>query len=84
MKHLRHRIYKGIIIFAGISAILLTTLYILRGVLIAPHIQRFLEKSIESQLGLVVAIGNIGGSYVTDFEVKNLVTLKESPTGELF
>ena len=83
MKRRRHRIYKGIVIFVGISTILLTTLYLLRGVLIAPHIQRFLEKSIESQLGMEVAIGNIGGSYVTNFQVTDVATQKPSPSGTL-
>ena len=83
LKNILHRFYKGVIILAGIGIILLATLYLLRSVLIAPHIQRFLENSIESQLGMEVAIGNIGGSYITDFEVTNVTTLKPAPTGTL-
>ena len=30
-----------------------------------------------------VAIGNIGGSYITDFEVTNVTTLKPAPAGTL-
>ena len=83
MKRILHLIFKGFIILAGIGIILLAALYMLRGVLIAPHIQRFLENSIESQLGMEVAIGNIGGSYITDFEVANVTTLKPAPAGTL-
>jgi len=83
LKHLVHRFFKWVIILAGIGIILLATLYLLRSVLIAPQIQIFLENSIESQLGMEVAIGNIGGSYITDFEVTNVTTLKPAPTGIL-
>ena len=83
MKHILHRFLKGVIILAGIGIILLATLYLLRGVLIAPQIQRFLENSIESQLGMEVAVGNIGGSYITDFEVRDVTTLKPAPAGSL-
>ena len=83
MKRILHRIFKGFIILAGIGIILLTGLYLLRSVLIAPPLQRFLEKSIESQLGMEVAIGNIGGSYFTNFEVTNVTTLKPAPAGIL-
>jgi autotransporter translocation and assembly factor TamB len=83
LKLIFHRLIKGAIIFAGIGIILLVTLYLLRSVLIAPHIQRFLENSIESQLGMEVTIGNIGWSYITDFEVANVTTLKPAPAGIL-
>jgi len=83
LKQIFHRLIKGAIILAGIGIILLAGLYLLRGVLIAPHIQRLLENSIESQLGMEVVIGNIGGSYITDFEVANVTTLKPAPAGIL-
>jgi len=83
LKHILHRFYKGLIILAGIGIILLATLYLLRSVLIAPHIQRFMENSIETQLGMKVTIGNIGGSYITDFEVTNVTTQQPAPTGTL-
>jgi hypothetical protein len=83
LKLIFHRLIKGTIIFAGIGIILLVTLYLLRGVLIAPHITRFLENSIETQLGMEVAIGNIGGSYIPVFEVANVTTLKRAPAGIL-
>ena len=78
-----HRFLKGVLILAGIGILLLTTLYLLRGILIAPQIQRFLEKSIKSQLGMEVAVGNIGGSYITDVEVRDVTTLKPAPAGAL-
>ena len=83
MKHILHKFLKGVIILAGIGIFLLITLYLLRGVLIAPQIRKFLESSIESQLGMEVAVGNIGGSYITDFEVTNVTTLKPAPAGSL-
>ena len=83
MKHIVYRFFKGVIILAGVGIILLTTLYLLRSVLIAPHIQRFLENSIESQLGMEVAVGHIGGTYITDFAVTNVTTLKSAPAGIL-
>ena len=83
MKHIVYRFFKWIIILAGIGIILLAALYLFRSVLIAPHIQRFLEKSIESQLGMEVTFGGIGGTYITDFEVTNVTTLKPAPAGIL-
>ena len=83
MKHILHRFLKGVFILAGIGIFLLITLYLLRDVLIAPHLQKVLESSIESQLGMEVAVGNIGGSYITDFEVRNVITLKPAPAGPL-
>ncbi|MGD2015694.1 MAG: hypothetical protein PVG84_18215, partial [Desulfobacterales bacterium] len=62
MKRIIHRIFKGVIILAGIGIILLAALYLLRGVLIAPQIQKLLESAFESQLGMEVDVGNIGGS----------------------
>jgi TamB, inner membrane protein subunit of TAM complex len=83
LKRIVHNFIKGIIILALAGIILLATLYLLRGVLIAPHIQRFLENSIKSRLGVDVAIGNIGGSYLADFEVDDITTLKPAPVGRL-
>ena len=83
MKHIVYRIFKGAIILAGIGIILLAALYLFRSVLIAPHLQGFLENTIESQLGMKVAVGNIGGSYITDFEVANVTTRKPAPAGIL-
>jgi autotransporter translocation and assembly factor TamB len=78
-----YRFFKGVIILAAAGIILLAVLYLFRGVLIAPHIQRVLQNTIESQLGMQVAIGNIGGSYLTDFEVVDVTTLKPAPAGVL-
>ncbi len=83
LKKIFHRFLKWVIILAGIGIFLLITLYLLRDVLIAPHLQKFLESSIESQLGMEVAVGDIGGSYITDFEVRNVTTLKPAPAGSL-
>jgi autotransporter translocation and assembly factor TamB len=83
LKNIVYRIFQGIGILAAAGIILLVALYLFRGVLIAPHIQRFLENSIESQLGMDVTIGNIDGSYITDFVVADVTTLKPAPAGIL-
>lgn len=83
MKHIVYRLFKGVLILAAIGIILLFALYLLRGTLIAPYIQTYLENSIETQLGMDVAVGKIGGSYITDFEVADVTTLKPTPSGAL-
>ncbi len=83
MKHIVYRFFKGAIILTVAGIILLAAIYLFRGVLIAPYIKRFLENSIESQLGMDVAIGTIGGSYITDFEVANVITSKPASVGTL-
>ena len=84
LKHIVYRFFKWIIILAGIGIILLAALYLFRSVLIAPHIQKVLEKSIESQLGMEVTFGSIERVfYITDFEVTNVTTLKPAPAGIL-
>jgi autotransporter translocation and assembly factor TamB len=82
-KHNARRFRKLLIASAVIALILLALLYLLRSVLVGPHIQRFLENTIESQLGVRVAIGDIGGSYITDFQVANVTTLESTPVGRL-
>ena len=83
MKANIHRIYKWIITLSLTGIILLSALYLFRSALIAPYIKRFLEDTIESRLGMDVAIGNIGGTYITDFEVGNVTTLKPATAGTL-
>ncbi len=83
MRHILHRFIKWAAFLVGIVIILLVALYLLRGTLIAPQIQRFLESAIKSQLGMEVAVGDIGGSYFTDFEVTNVTTLKPAPVQTL-
>ncbi len=83
MKRIVYLLFKGAIILTVTVIILVAALYLLRGQLISPHIQRWLERSIESQLSMDVAIGNIGGSYLTHFEVTNVATLKPAPAGVL-
>ncbi len=83
MKQIVYRFFKGVIILAVAGIILLTAIYLFRDVLINPHIKRFLEDSIESRLGMDVTIGNIGGSYLTNFEVADVTTSKPAPVGTL-
>lgn len=58
----------GIILLAGI--------YVLRGVLITPHAIAFLERAVASNLGLQITIGDLGGTFFSDLEVTNVVTVK--------
>jgi autotransporter translocation and assembly factor TamB len=77
------RIYKWFITLSLTGIILLAALYMFRSVLIAPYIKRFLESSIESQLGMRLKIGGIGGSYITDLSLKDVTTLQPAPSGPL-
>jgi autotransporter translocation and assembly factor TamB len=83
LKHSVQRIAKWVISFAAIVIILLSALYLLRSVVVAPSIQRYLANWIESQLGIRVDIGNLSGSYVNELVVTNVTTLKSAPAGPL-
>jgi autotransporter translocation and assembly factor TamB len=63
--------------------ILLSGIYALRSVLIAPHIRTFLERTVEANLGLKIAINEIGGSYLSDIELKNVTTVRRLTDGPL-
>ena len=68
------------------AIVLLAGTYALRSVLIAPYAITFLERTVEANLGLKISIGEIGGSYFSDIEVKNVTTVKRlngSPLTEL-
>ena len=68
----------GIILLAGI--------YALRGVLITPHAIAFLERTVASNLGLQITIGDLGGTFFSDLEVTNVVTVRrlaEEPLADL-
>ena len=68
------------------AIILLAGLYALRSVLIAPHAVTFLERTIETNLGLKISIGELGGSYFWDIEMKNVTAVKQltdSPLSDL-
>jgi len=60
---------------------LLAGLYLLRSMLIAPHLVTFLEHAIASNLGLQVSIGHLGGTYFSNVEIKNVTTVKRSTEG---
>jgi len=60
-----------------IAIILLAGLYALRNLLIAPHAITFLERTIETNFGLKIAIGRLGGSYFWDLEMKNVTTVNQ-------
>ena len=83
LKRFFRRLSIGVVIAAAAGFIMLGALYLFRDVLISPHIQKFLENSIEAQLGMDVDVGRIGGTYVTNFEVDNVTTRKPAADGIL-
>jgi len=49
--------------------------------LIAPYAVAFLERAIASNLGLQVSIGHLGGTYFSDVEIENVITVKRATEG---
>jgi autotransporter translocation and assembly factor TamB len=83
LKDTSNRFGKWLTIIAVTGFVLLAALYLLRSTILAPHIQRFLEDTIETHAGIRVDIGNIDGSYITDFVATNVTTLEPAPVGPL-
>jgi hypothetical protein len=52
-------------------------------VLIAPYAVAFLERTIASNLGLQVSIGHLGGTYFSDVEIENVITIERATKGPL-
>ena len=77
------RFIKWVTILMVLGLFLLAAVYHFRNALFAPHIERMLEKSIESQTGIRVDIAGIRGSYITDLVVMKVTTLKPAPSGPL-
>ena len=76
MKRLQHKLLKWGAVLIMVGLVLLTGLYMLRSVLIAPHATAVLERLIATHLGLQVSIERLGGTYFSDFEIKNVKTLR--------
>ena len=76
-----------IVLWLFITAmVLLAGTYALRSVLIAPYAINFLERTLEAKLGLKIIIGELGGSYFADINIKNMSTVKrltDSPLTDL-
>jgi autotransporter translocation and assembly factor TamB len=83
LKSAFRRVYKSFIAITVIAVILLAILYLFRSTLVAPYIQRFMEDSIESQLGIRLNVATVGGSYFKDLVVTNVTTVKPAPGGPL-
>jgi translocation and assembly module TamB len=81
LKHTVQCIAKWVISVTALGIILLAALYLLRGVVVAPSIQRYLENWIEAQFGMRVDIGHLQGSYISELVVTNVTTLKPAPAG---
>jgi autotransporter translocation and assembly factor TamB len=68
------------------APVLLAGIFALRGVLIAPHVVEFLERTIEANLGLKISIGELSGTYFSDLEINNITTVgrrTDSPITDL-
>ena len=63
--------------------ILLACIYLLRSVLIAPLAIAFVEHTIAQNLGLQVSIGSLGGTYISDLELRDMTTVKRLSDGPL-
>ncbi len=66
-----------------IGIILLTGIYALRAVLIAPVAIAFAKHTIAENLGLQIFIGNLAGTYFSDLELSNVTTVKRLTDGPL-
>jgi len=73
----------GLLIFIGISVVGLGGLYALRDRLIGPPLAAWLERRIESELGLTVSIERIGGTYFGHIAIINLATTHPAVYGPL-
>jgi autotransporter translocation and assembly factor TamB len=71
-----------VIIWISLSVtILLTAIYVFRGVLIAPYAITFLERAVSTNLGLQVTIGQLHGSYFSNIRINNVKTEKRITDG---
>jgi hypothetical protein len=77
---MRARSRKAVAFVLGIGLIL-GSCYGLRSVIIAPYVKRVITARIRSGLGLDVAVGALGGTYVTSLELKDVETLGPQEDG---
>ncbi len=63
--------------------VMLVTLYLFRGTVIAPHIATFLTETVETRFGIRLVIGEISGSYTGNLTLADVATLHPSETGPL-
>ena len=83
MKHPSGKIFRWALVgFIAVLAVL-AAVYFFRGHLLAPHVKRLLQSSIESKLGICLAIGGIEGSYVTSLDVIDVNFMKPANEGRL-
>ncbi len=64
-------------------AILLTGVYLFRSFLIAPHVSAYVERAFAAETGLQVKIGDLGGTYFSNLEIKNVTTVSQPSAGQL-
>ena len=76
-----HKLRRLGLWFLLIGIVLFTGLYVFRSFLIAPYAIAFLERTVATHLGLDIKIGQLGGSYLTDIEIKNVSTEKQIADG---
>ncbi|NTV53062.1 MAG: hypothetical protein HGA76_08635, partial [Candidatus Firestonebacteria bacterium] len=58
-------------------------LYYFRDAWVAPHLKSLLVSTVKRELGLDVAIGHLGGSYLSDLEIRQVRTLRAHAAGPL-
>ena len=76
MKSFQHKRVKWGVLLLLIGLALMTGIYVFRIVLVAPYAISFLERTVASNLGLQVSIGQLRGTYFSDFEIENVITVK--------
>jgi len=78
------RTRKWIAVIVVIGLVMIMGLYVFRGILVAPYIQKIVQDLAESRLGGIrVTIGSIDGSYFRDLEIHDVVTVPPAPSGPL-
>ncbi|HSH70778.1 MAG TPA: hypothetical protein VK997_12715, partial [Deferrisomatales bacterium] len=69
-------------LLAALIGLLLVT-YALRSVILAPWIERALVATVAEQTGLGLSVGAVGGSYLTDFTLSDVRTVRPAVQGPL-
>ncbi len=60
---------------------LFTGIYALRSILIAPYAIAYLQRTVATHLGLDIKIGQLGGSYFSNINIKNVTTAQQIADG---
>ena len=80
-KHFSHKIRRLGLWLIVMGIVLFTGIYAFRSILIAPYAIAFLQRTVAIHLGLDIKIGQLGGSYFSNIEIKNVTTEKRIADG---